>query len=266
MRRAQMASIASLSLLLLAGCAGSPAPKQGPAPDDTAFGPKLSEKELKAISELSAPELVDMLRHGDTLHQFAAVEQLTAGENRKKNFDLLLGIAAEGGEAANIIVEGLVFGVEESAGAEDKRMVDKFLDFLGAELQKDQPAVNKYQAIRSVAQAVSRGAALPLEWDTREPPYGYERAMSILTSCLDDKNIGVRGDAIGALTGMGEESPTVARKVLATLEAQLAKEEARQQDKVEKERMKAIIEDAIQRVKGRLTGPDVQPTPVQPTP
>jgi hypothetical protein len=259
MRIVKTVPLISLALVLLVGGCGSPRPAKGPAPGETAWGPQLSAKEKKAISGLSTAELVDMLRHGDTLHKFAAVEQLTAGENRKKNFDLLLGLAAEGGEAANIIVEGLVSGVEESAGAEDKRMVDKFLDFLGAELQKDEPAVNKYQAIRSVAQAVSRGAALPLEWDTREPPYGYERAMSILTFCLDDKNIGVRGDAIGALTGMGEESPTVARKVLATLEAQLAKEEARQQDKVEKERMKAIIKDAIAKLKHQLAGPYVMP-------
>ncbi len=262
MRGAKTVPIMSLSLVLLAGCCGSPPPAKDPAPNDTAWGPALSEEEKKTIAQLSTTELVDMLRHGDTLHKFAAVGQLTAGEKRRTNFDLLLSLAAQGGDAANIIVEGLVSAVEESAPAEDKRRVDKFLSFLRADLEKDRPAVEAHQAIRSVAQAITR-RAVPLPGESREPPYGHEYALRILVSCLDHrKDFSIRADAIYALAWVGGDDPIVAKKVLATLETQRAKEEARQGGNVEKESMPRVMEDAIEMVTRQLkqmTNPYVSP-------
>lgn len=88
--------VMSLATVLLVGCCGSPWPKKASVPDDmmTKWGPKLSEQELAAIAKLSTTELVDMLRTGDTLHASAALKQLKANGGWKKNFDLLLSMAA----------------------------------------------------------------------------------------------------------------------------------------------------------------------------
>ena len=236
----------------------------GPVPDErmTKWGPKLSEEELAAIAKLSTPELVDMLRTGDRLHASAALKQLKANGGWKGNFDLLLSIAAERHGPGDMIVEGLVSATDESASAEDKCLVDKFLDFVEAELKKDKPSVSRYQAIRSIAQAVYRRRPLPTPTRTKleiikhtKPPYGHGRAISILTSCLDSNNRSVRADAIHALGAVGAEDLALANKIIATLEAQLAKEETTEEKKANKERMKKIIENSLRWLKRQLRRP-----------
>jgi hypothetical protein len=230
--------------------------------DSTKWGPKLSKDELAAITELSTPELVDMLRTGDTLHKFAALEQLKANGGWKRNFDLLMSIAAERPGPGNMIVEGLVSATDESASAEDKRLVDKFLDFLEAELKKDKPLVTPDRAIRSIAQAVHRRRPVPTPNRPKleiikhtKPPYGHGRAISILISCLDSKHWRVRANAIHALGAVGAEDLALANKIIAILEAQLTKEETTEENKANKERMKKIIENSLRQLKRQLRRP-----------
>ena len=236
----------------------------GPVPDArmTKWGPKLSEEELAAIAKLSTTELVDMLKTGDTLHKFAALERLEANGAWKNNFDLLLSIAAERDGFSDMIVEGLVSGIEESASTEDKRLVGKFLDFLEAELKKDKPSVSRHQAIRSIAQAVYRRRPLPTPTRTKleiikhtKPPYGYGRAINILTSCLYSKDSSVRADAIDALGSVGAQDIARSNHIIAILEAQLAKEETSEENKAVKKGLRKTIEHALRRLRRQLSGP-----------
>lgn len=256
--------VMSLAMVLLLSCKGSRGPKKDPVPDDmmTKWGPKLSEEKLAAISKLSTTELVDMLKTGDTLHKFAALERLKANGAWKKNFDLLLNIAAEKGGSSDMIVEGLVSGIEESASAEDKCLVDNFLDFLEAELKKDKPSVSRHQAIRSIGQAVTKRRAVPTPARTKleilkhmKPPYGHGRAISILISCLYSKHWRVRADAIDALGSVGAQDIARSNHIIATLETQLAKEETSEENKADKEGLKKTIEHALRRLRGQLRGP-----------
>jgi len=236
----------------------------GPVPDArmTKWGPKLSEEELAAIAKLSTTELVDMLKTGDTLHKFAALERLEANGGWKRNFDLLLSIAAERRGSGDMIVEGLVSATDESASAEDKCLVDKFLDFVEAELKKDKPSVSRYQAIRSIAQAVYRRRPLPTPTRTKleiikhtKPPYGYGRAINILTSCLYSKDSSVRADAIDALGSVGAQDMAMGNHIIAILETQLAKEETSEENKAVKKGMRKTIEHALRSLRRQLSGP-----------
>jgi hypothetical protein len=58
-------------------------------PNMTKWGPKLSKEEKAIIAKLSRAELVEMLRSGDALHAYAALDRLKADEGWKRNFDLL---------------------------------------------------------------------------------------------------------------------------------------------------------------------------------
>jgi len=236
----------------------------GPVPDArmTKWGPKLSEEELAAIAKLSTTELVDMLKTGDTLHKFAALERLEANGGWKRNFDLLLSIAAERRGSGDMIVEGLVSATDESASAEDKCLVDKFLDFVEAELKKDKPSVSRYQAIRSIAQAVYRRRPLPTPTRTKleiikhtKPPYGYGRAINILTSCLYSKDSSVRADAINALGAVGAQDMVRGNHIIAILETQLAKEETSEENKAVKKGLRKTIEHSLRMLRRQLSGP-----------
>jgi len=225
-----------LAMVLLAGCHDSSRPKKDPHyPDDTMtkWGPKLSEEEQARIAKLSTAELVEMLKTGDTLHKFAALRHLKANGGWKKNFDLLLSIAADRRVGGDMIIEGLVSGIDESASAEDKRLVDKFLDFLESELKKDEPSVSHSQVVRSLGQVVLRRRRAPRAMSSKletikhiKPPYDYRRVITTLISCSDNKDRNVSGDAIMWLGTVGAEDLALANKVIATLEAQLAKEKS----------------------------------------
>jgi len=117
-----------------------------PEPDMTKWGPKLSDEESARIGALSLPELVEMLKTGDALHKYYALACLKADGGDKKNFDLLLNLARTG--PGDIIVEGLVAPVKPSAPRQDRLRVDKFLDFLEAQLKDPSPSVSRPQALR----------------------------------------------------------------------------------------------------------------------
>jgi len=254
-----------LAMVLLAGCHDSSRPKKDPHyPDDTMtkWGPKLSEEEQARIAKLSTAELVEMLKTGDTLHKFAALRHLKANGGWKKNFDLLLSIAADRRVGGDMIIEGLVSGIDESASAEDKRLVDKFLDFLESELKKDEPSVSHSQVVRSLGQVVLRRRRAPRAMSSKletikhiKPPYDYRRVITTLISCSDNKDRNVSGDAIMWLGTVGAEDLALANKVIATLEAQLAKEKIREKEVIKDYRRK-VIEDALNKLRRQLRGPE----------
>ena len=158
-------TVMSLAMVLLAGCHDSSRPKKDPYyPDDTMtkWGPKLSEEEQARIAKLSTTELVEMLKTGDTLHKFAALRHLRANGGWKKNFDLLLSIAADKRVGGDMIVGGMVSEIDESPSAEDKRLVDKFLDFLELELKKDESSVSHSQVVRSLGKVALNRRRLEL--------------------------------------------------------------------------------------------------------
>ncbi len=237
--------VMSLAMVLLVGCASPSEPEKDSAPDPdnmTKWGPKLNAKELEAIAKLSTPELVDMLRTGDTLYKYVALKQLTADGGWKKNFDLLLDIAAEGGE---MVVEGLVRPVKVSASDEDKRRVDKFLDFLESQLEKDKPSVSHDRVVRSIGKVVLvRRMPFPAP-NELEAPYGNARALEIIIRCLNSENLGVRADACRWLGTIGANDLSKADGVCATLKAQLAKEENSSETPKIKARMKETIESSL---------------------
>lgn len=258
-------TVISLAMVLLAGCHDSSRPKKDPhRPDDTMtkWGPELSKEERARIAKLSTTELVEMLKTGDTLHKFAALRNLRGYDDWKKNFDLLLSIAADKRVGGDMIVEGMVSEIDESASAEDKRLVDKFLDFLESELKKDESSVSHSQVVRCLGQVVNRPRRAPRSLSSKsetirhiKPPYGYRRVITTLISCLDNKDRNVSGDAIMWLGTVGAEDLTLANKVIAALEAQLAREKIREKDAIKDYRIK-VIEDALNRLRRQLRGPE----------
>lgn len=260
-------TLMSLAMVLLAGCHDSSRPKKDPHyPDDTMtkWGPKLSEEERARIAKLSTTELVEMLKTGDTLHKFAALRHLRANGGWKKNFDLLLSIAADKRVGGDMIVGGMVSEIDDSPSAEDKRLVDKFLDFLESELKKDESSVSHSQVVRSLGKVALNRRRLELTPMSMshlesikhfEPPYSYGRVITTLISCLDNKDRNVRGDAIRWLGTVGAEDLALANKVIATLEAQLAKEEIREKEAI-KDNLRKVIEDALNRLRRQLRGPE----------
>jgi len=221
-------------------------------PNMTKWGPKLSEEELAAIAKLSTLELLEMVENGETLHAYAALRQLKADDGLERNFDLLLSIAAE--TRGDMIVEGLVRPIKKSAGNKEKRIVDKFLDFLEAQLKKDKPSVSRRQAVRSIAQTVHisgrpgwRRFRLA-DPNKLEVPYANDRVISILTSCLDSNDWQVRLVAVGWLGEIGANDLKKSDEIIASLNAQFAKEEAIE----EKEPIKARRKEQIKQIKKSL--------------
>lgn len=221
-------------------------------PNMSKFGPKLSKEELARIAKLTTPELVDMLKTGDTRHAYAALNRLGTGAGWTANFDLLLTIAAE--TRGNMIVEGLMGPVKPSASAEDKARVDKFLDFLESQLKKDKPSVSRRQTIRSIAKTVFISAAIkrshpqskgPVDPNNLEVPYANARVLSILTRCLDSKDWQVRSEAVLSLGAIGANDLAKADQVAALLNAQFSKEETSQEKESVKPTLKHNIQTAL---------------------
>lgn len=247
-----------LTMVLVGGCCSSPAPKKKPLSEKmTKWGPPLSEEEKARIAKLSTIELVNLLQTGTTLQKFAALRGLKANGRWKKNFDLLLSIAGDRGAPGDMIVEGLVSAVDESASAEDRRRVDKFVDLLESELKRDKPAISHSQAVRSLGQAVHSPLRLPggIRPGRERPPYGYQRIMGILTSCLDNTDWNVREVAFRWLGTLGEQDPAMNKKIIAILEAQMAKEEAREEEERVKENLRKVMEDTLRKLRSRLREP-----------
>jgi hypothetical protein len=225
----------------------------------TKWGPKLSEEELVTIASLSTSELVEMLKNGDTLHAYAALKELRAGEGRKANFELLLNVAAN--TRGDMIVEGLVKPIKPSADAEDKRLVDKYLDFLEAQLKKVKPSVSHQQAIRSIAQTTYIKADIWPAWYSRKPadpnihdpnellvPYANDRVVNILMRCLDNSDRRIREVAIRWLANVGANDITQIDSVIAVLNAQVDKELSRKDKEEIKTKMKNRIHSALRQL------------------
>jgi hypothetical protein len=252
----------SLIGVLLVGCCSSPEPqKKSLSEQMTPWGPALSKEEEARIATLSTAELVDMARTGDMLHKHTALSRLKANGGSKDNFDVLLSIATEKHGFGDMIVEGLVPAIDQSASAEDKRRVDKFMDFLEAQLKSNDPSVRHTQAVRSLGQTINSRKSLPplkpesLGGKRKKPPYGYARVMGILIRCLDDKDRNVRDEAIEWLGSLGAQDPVMGKKVVTILEAQLAKEEASAEKKTVKEELRRGIEQSLETLRMWLASP-----------
>jgi hypothetical protein len=224
----------------------------------SSIGPELSKEELARIAKLNTAELADMLKTGDMQHRYAALNRLRAGDGWKRNFNLLMSIAEKGGD---LIVRGFFNEpIKPTAPDEDKRLVDKFLDFLEAQLKKDKPSVSHTQAVESIGRTVHIASAFTKTWrprknlhDPPDPnklvvPYANARVLGILTRCLDSKDWQVRWGAILWLGSIGANDLTKADDVLALLKAQLSKEETSKEGENIKETMIRNTRNAIGRL------------------
>jgi len=141
-----------------------------------------------------------------------------------------------------------------TASAEDKQKMDKLLDLLENELKKEKSSVSRQVAIGLVGGAVFINK-MDVQWgrdlfflqphafdpNTLPIPYDNDRAIKILTQCLDHNDWQVRAEAIRWLGSIGANDFKKAYDVVALLEAQLAKEKAgTETEKVKVEREKSI--------------------------
>ncbi len=90
-----------------------------------------------------------------------------------------------------------------------------------------------------------------------KPPYGYRRVITTLISCLDNKDRNVSDAAIRWLGTVGAEDLALSNKVIAALEAQLAREKIREKEAINDYRIK-FIEDTLNRLRRQLSpeGPE----------
>lgn len=230
----------------------------------TKWGPKLSDTEIAVIAKLSTPELVEMLKTGDTLHAYAALERLKAGAGLKENFNLLLNIATQ--TRGDMIVEGLVKPIRSSADAEDKRIIDKYLDFLEAQVKMDKPSISRRQAIRSISKTVYLTSHIRHSWrnkildpnDKADPnqlmiPYANKRVLNILKQYLDNENVKIRKDTAIWLASIGSNDLSSTQEIKAVLEKQLINEEDMDQDISVKQEMKKVLNNSLKRLEHNIT-------------
>ena len=237
---------------------------------------ELSKAELIRIAQLSTPELAKMLKTGDEPHAYAALRRFKADGGLEKHFYFLLSVART--KRGDMIVEGLMKPVKTTASDKEKRMVDKFLDFLGSQLKTNKPSVSPQQAIRSMAQAVYLAPDIRSQWhpvqhsslsDLNEPdpsqlpvPYANDRVVSILTQCLNSKDRKIRETTIHWLAEVGPNDLSKAEEIVAVLEAQALKEDGLNETEEVKEAMKKQAQDSIKRLKQAISdsrGADLPP-------
>ena len=228
---------------------------------------ELSKDELIKIAQLSTQERAKMLKTGDGPHAYAALRQLKADGGLEKHFYFLLSVART--RRGDMIVEGLMKPVKTTASDKEKRMVDKFLDFLGSQLKTNKPSVSPQQAIRSMAQAVYLAPDIRSQWrpvqhsslsDSNEPdpsqlsvPYANDRVVSILTQCLNSKDRRIRETTIHWLAEVGPNDLSKADEIVAVLEAHALKEDGLNGTKEVKEAMKKQTQDSIKRLKQTIS-------------
>jgi hypothetical protein len=160
-----------------------------------------------------------------------------------------------------VTIEGLVKPIKPSADAEDKRLVDKYLDFLEAQLKKVKPSVSHQQAIRSIAQTTYIAAAIRPAWCSHKPadpnipdanewivPYANDRVVNILMRCLDNSDWRIREVAIRWLANVGANDITQIDSVIAVLNAQVDKELSRKDKEEIKTKMKNRIHSALRQL------------------
>jgi len=134
------------------------------------------------------------------------------------------------------------------------------VDFLEAQIKSDKPSVHHGRVILNLAKVVYNPQSI---WDPTDlegvrkepPPYGYERVMGILISCLDNTDWRVRSEAIHWLGTLGAQDSHMGEKVVALLEAQLAKEQASDETKEEKEIRRKGIENTLKDLRQLLEPP-----------
>ena len=236
-----------------------------PDPNMTKWGPKLSEEELARIAKLPKQELVEMLKTGDMMHAFAALKLLKseARGGLKENFNLLLNIAAETG--GDFIVEGLVGPVKPTATPEEKKRIDRFIDFLELQLKLDKPKVSPRRAIISIGKAVHINSAIRPKWYPLTPstpyeldpnqlpiPYANDRVIAILTRLLNNSNRIVRETAIWWLSVVGANDMSKSEKIVGYLEAQIIKETSLNKTKKDKDRMVKHARESLERLRREI--------------
>ena len=216
---------------------------------------QLTEEEKVRISKLSVPELVKLYKTGETLQIYSAADQLKRGDGRKENFDLLLNLAE--GPHGQIMTEGLVRPVKNSAPDEEKRMVDRYLDFLESQLKKEKPSVPYEWAVRGIGQAIN--VSNESGWKTLsmwpkindlndiDIPYANERATNILISCMDSDNKKIREAAIHWFGNIGANDPDKIGDMIKLLNDQLAKEQGKNETE-QYEWAKTIIKRSLERL------------------
>jgi hypothetical protein len=259
-------------LSLSLGNANIYAASSNPDPNMTKWGPKLSDAELASISKLSTQELAQMLKTGDTLHKFAALEQLKSESHGglKKNFDLIMSIAEE--TSGEMILNGLIKPVKTTAGVEEKRMVDKYLDFIEKQLKDEKlSGSTKEWYIRNTGGVVYISPGLLPQWNPEQfpstldasllgqpknfdpnklpIPYANDRVVSILVKSLESKDRVSRESAIFWLGNIGANDLSKADKIVSTLEAQIQKEDVLNNNEKDKQVMKTAVNDSLKRLK-----------------
>ncbi len=236
---------------LFVGMGASAVAHGGEAAEETKWGPKLGQQELSRIAGLPKSELLDMLQNGDTLHAYAALKHLKADGGWKTNFDALLGIAAEG--RGDMIVEGLIPRAKGPGPQDERVFVDRFLDFLEAQLSQEKSSVSKAQAIRSIAKVVYRlHAGTPKKCGqakSSEPPYANSRVRNILMAHLNHREWQVRGRAISWLGIVGANEIARTREIIAALESQRDKEASSSEKAKVKEKLEKTIERSVKKLR-----------------
>ena len=229
----------------------------------TKWEPPLSEGELARIARLSTEQLLEMLRAGDRRYAYSALQMLKVNHGWRRNFDALMDLAAK--RRGRMIVEGFFPERTGPKPRAERVLVDKFLDFLEAQLSKRTPSIPKKQAIRSMGQVVrwdtpvwlatprSAGRATTSEDDGRseasKPPYGSARVRRILMSCLNHPEWDVRRTAIGWLGYVGANERGSVQEIIAALETQREKEAASDESAKAKDWLRREIDAAISTLK-----------------
>lgn len=254
----------AVALIILTMSIGAIHGEEDPHSDEmTKWGPKLKKEELARIDALSKKELIAMLKTGDTLHAYAALDQLTAGDDLKTNLDLLLAIAAD--RRGNMIVEGLVSPVELSASPDDKLLIDKFLDFLEEQLVLEKPSVTREQSLRSMVQAVrdrnshspsafARGARFQ-----EPPPYASSRVLVTLFWCLGHPDSHTRMVAVRLLGLLAYNDFGTIDGIIRVLELQATKEARTVGREETKLKLVEAVRDELKRLRTRRPGKPSDP-------
>ncbi len=226
--------------------------------EETKWGPKLKKEELARIDALSKKELIAMLKTGDTLHAYAAMQRLTVGDDLKRNLDLLLAIAAD--RRGNMIVGGLISPVEVSASPDEKLLVDKFLDFLERQLLLEKPSVRREQSLSSMVRAVRRTETYTPDTLARgarfqePPPYASSRVLVTLFWCLDHPDWHTRMAAVRWLGVLAYNDFGTIDGITRVLELQATKEARRVGKEETKLKLAEAVQDELKRLRARRPG------------
>ena len=209
-----------------------------------AVGPvePLPEEVIASIQQMSLSELLEELKGSDLQRGECALKELTRDGLDLNELELLtqLAIKQGGGKHSTMIICHLAGRVgpicETTATEEEKAKFDKFVDLLEEELKKkEEPGrIPFYLGImgfeRIISPKLEGGRAYRRENRNRRPPvpYGNDRVTDILLTCANHKDWRVRREAVRALGRVGANDPNRVATIVAFLEAQESKEQARE--------------------------------------